>query len=141
MATQRQKKAVKAMVENGGIISKAMVSAGYSKATANTPQKLTESLGWKELMEQYLPDDLIAQKHRELLDASTIAGTPDYTSIKSGVDMAYKLKGSYAPDKTVSVNVELSVSDEDMSLAKKLLEQRSKTISPEGDGAVPKPLG
>ena len=41
MATQRQRKAVNNIVDNGGIVSKAMEKAGYSKKTAKTPQKLT----------------------------------------------------------------------------------------------------
>ena len=49
MATEKQIKAISNMVENGGIASRAMVDAGYSEATAKTPQKLTESKGFKEL--------------------------------------------------------------------------------------------
>ena len=62
MATPRQKIAVDNLVENGGIISRAMIDAGYSKATAKTPQKLTESKGFKELMKEYgLTEGLIAR--------------------------------------------------------------------------------
>lgn len=50
MATLKQKKAATNLIKNGGNVSKAMVDAGYSKATANTPQKLTESIGYKEIM-------------------------------------------------------------------------------------------
>lgn len=50
MATQKQTTAAKKMVENGGIVSKAMVDAGYSPATAKTPQKLTESKGYKNIV-------------------------------------------------------------------------------------------
>lgn len=60
MPTEKQKKAVKAMLENGGIISKAMEASGYTKATSKTPQKLTQSKGFKELCEECgLTDDLI----------------------------------------------------------------------------------
>lgn len=72
MATIKQKKAIDKLVENGGNISKAMRDVGYSPQTAKTPQKLTESKGWKELMDKYLPDSLIAKKHNELLNASGI---------------------------------------------------------------------
>lgn len=73
MATYKQKLAAQKLVENGGNIGKAMVEAGYSKATAKTPKKLTESLGWKELMKQQsIPDEELLKRHRELLDAVTM---------------------------------------------------------------------
>ena len=60
MATSKQKKAVDKLVENGGNVSKAMEAAGYSKATAKTPQKLTESKGFMELLDEYgLTENLI----------------------------------------------------------------------------------
>ena len=53
MTTIKQKLAVKKMVENGGRVGPAMIEAGYSENTAHTPQKLTESEGFKELMKEY----------------------------------------------------------------------------------------
>jgi len=62
MATEKQVKAVEAMVENGGIVSRAMEEAGYSPNTAKTPQKLTESKGFQEICEEYgLTDSLIIE--------------------------------------------------------------------------------
>lgn len=40
------------MVENGGNVSKAMLDAGYSPATAKTPQKLTESKAFEQELEE-----------------------------------------------------------------------------------------
>lgn len=51
MATQKQKRAVEELVENGGSVSRAMVRAGYSPATAHTPSKLTRSKGFQEFKE------------------------------------------------------------------------------------------
>uniref|UniRef100_A0A6H1ZC80 Terminase n=1 Tax=viral metagenome TaxID=1070528 RepID=A0A6H1ZC80_9ZZZZ len=137
MATVKQKKAVKKLVENGGNVSKAMEAAGYTKATAKTPQKLTESKGYAEILGEHLPDKLLAKKHKELLEATEIGhmvfpqsmsdaaikellATVNCTSkkiqrgdvavhcwfwarnnkaIKDGLDLAYKIKGSYAPEK------------------------------------------
>lgn len=56
MATDKCKKAVKNIVENGGIVSRAMEDAGYSPNTAKTPQKLTESKGFKEAAFDYLKE-------------------------------------------------------------------------------------
>lgn len=62
MATLKQRKALENMVENGGNASKAMRDAGYSPATAENPDKLTESKGFKELADEIgLTDNFIAQ--------------------------------------------------------------------------------
>lgn len=59
--TLKQKRAFKAMVENGGNVSKAMISAGYSAPTAKTPQKLTESDGFQEILRKSgLTEELIS---------------------------------------------------------------------------------
>lgn len=64
MATARQKKAVEKLVENGGNdqprpMGEILKEVGYSDAVAKNPQKLTESKGFKDLIDQYLPDDFI----------------------------------------------------------------------------------
>lgn len=172
----KQKKALDILVGNGGNITQAMLDAGYSPATANTPQKLTESKAWQELMAEYLPDHEIAEKHKQLLNSTVVdhmvfplgpkgeddvnfsGGTPnkenksegfvertsltdqeikemlaevgckvrrivhgetarhvyfwtaDSKSRKDAIDMAYKLKGSYAPEKSLVATVKLNES-------------------------------
>lgn len=163
MATLRQQKAINAIVGNGGNISKGMLEAGYAPTTANKTEKLVNSKAWPELMEKYLPNDLIAKKHKalfnqkqldyfvfpkamedeEITEHVTAAGlkvivirqtekgkmafysNDDPQAIAKATDMAYKLKGSYAPEKTLNLNVEVTVDEEDLSLAKQLLEQRT----------------
>jgi len=62
MPTIKQQKAFNNVVGNGGNITKAMIDANYSINTANTPQKLTESVGWKELCEENgLTDDFLVK--------------------------------------------------------------------------------
>lgn len=62
MATIKQIKAAQALVENGGNVSAAMREVGYSEHTAHTPQKLTESDGFKEVMEKSgLTDDFLTK--------------------------------------------------------------------------------
>ncbi len=61
---------MKNLAENGGNVSKAMKDAGYSKQTAKTPQKLTESKSFVEMLnEMGLDDASIARKHQELLNS------------------------------------------------------------------------
>ncbi len=62
MATLKQRKSLDNLVGNGGNVTQAMIASGYSPETANTPKKLTESKGFKELMKEYgLTEGLIAK--------------------------------------------------------------------------------
>lgn len=137
MPTIKQKEAFKAILENHGNISQGMIKVGYKPTTAKTPKNLTDSDGWKELMDEYLSDESIAEKHKQLLEASGIGHmvfplkvtdediiellaeancivkrlmhsetqthvwyfAPDNNARKAALDMAYKLKGKYAPQK------------------------------------------
>lgn len=142
MATIRQKKAVKALAENGGVVSRAMLTAGYSPMTAQDPKKLTDSDGFKELMGKYLSDEKLAKRHEELLDkreeyiwvdTKEIEGKkitvlrredlgPDVQAVSKGLDMAYKIKDRYAADKHINLNIEAEASPELKELAAKLNE-------------------
>ena len=53
MSTIKQEKALDNLVGNGGNVTRAMLDAHYSVATANTPQKLTESKGFKKLLKKH----------------------------------------------------------------------------------------
>jgi hypothetical protein len=98
MATLRQKMAVEKIVGNGGNVTEAMREVGYTENTANTPQKLTESKGFKELMAKAgLDDDYLLKRHKTLLD------NDDYKAIASGLNLAYKAKG-YLNDQGPVVN-------------------------------------
>ena len=107
----RQKALVKRLAENQGNVSKSMREVGYSKVTAKTPQNVTESQGFKELMQEYLPDDLVLKRHREHLESKKVVriygknGTIAKEIVEESpvssraIDMAHKLKGNYAPEK------------------------------------------
>lgn len=110
MATLKQKKAIKRVVENGGNVSRAMIESGYSKNTAKTPQKLTESKAWLELIEKELPDSKLAKVHKEGLAAThkqprivdrdkrgapiyDYVSEPDFNARHKYLETAYKIKG------------------------------------------------
>lgn len=122
MPTLKQKKVVKELSDNVGMpIGEAMRRSGYSKTTSETPQRLTDSKGWEELMESYLPDKDLAKVHKEGLKATKHQGVggmvmglekgkvdsvghteieiADYATRHKYLDSAYKLKGKYAADK------------------------------------------
>lgn len=73
--TIKQRTTLKILAENGGSVSSAMRKAGYSPETAKTPHKLTESRGFEQLVEQYLPDRLLLRTHKSLLKAKRIRKT------------------------------------------------------------------
>lgn len=86
MPTIKQKRAVDLMADNGGNVSKAMRDAGYSPMTAKTPQKLTESDGFKELMEAYLPDDMLLRALSDDIEKKEGNRKPE-------LELAFKVKG------------------------------------------------
>lgn len=126
MATIKQKLAIRNMVENGGKVSTAMRKAGYSPATAKTPQKLTESKAWIELVEKKIPDGKLVDKINEGLEATrTISANvivkstdpavknekangrsvdfidvPDYATQHKFLETALKIKGKMANKET-----------------------------------------
>lgn len=132
MATMRQKKAIELVVENHGNVSKSMREAGYPDITAKNPKNLTESKAWLELVDQGLPDDMLLAVHREGLQATKRSGIggmkigigtdgkvndfghtdidePDYATRHKYLDTAYKLKGSYAPEKSQSTTLTVNI--------------------------------
>lgn len=93
MPTLRQKRAAAILVEKGGSVSAAMREAGYSEETAKTPAKLTESDGFMQCLEEAgLTDEFIVKVHRKHLAKRDMIAS-------RGLDMLYKLKGKYAPEK------------------------------------------
>lgn len=111
--TIKQRLAFAKIAEKGRSVSAVMREVGYSKQTAVTPHKLTESKGWKQLMEEFLPDSLLAEKHQALLNKKETIITRnnitketetilteeiDANAVGKGLDMAYKIKGAYKED-------------------------------------------
>jgi len=71
--TARQIKAAKAISENirnkgkTKPLGEILKDAGYSEETSKKPKLVTESLGFKELIDKYLPEDLVSKVHGETL--------------------------------------------------------------------------
>lgn len=86
---------------------------GYSPGIAKSPSRVLESQGFKEVLDRYLPDERLAEKHDQLLDDEK-----SEIQIKA-LDLAYKIKGSYAPEKSVTLNLDVHVSDKDKETAEK----------------------
>lgn len=70
--TARQRRAFELLAEKGRTKGQAMLEAGYSEVVAASPTKVTESLGWKQLLDEYLPEDELAKHHKQLLNLTKI---------------------------------------------------------------------
>lgn len=100
-------------------------------------------------LEEALPDDMLMEIHREGLYATktvfknnnetkqieAVAEEADFAVRHKYLDSAYKLKGKYAPEKTVSLVVELEASERTHEAAQ-LLNEIYRTGSIRSDGAV-----
>lgn len=139
MATLRQKAAIQKVMENHGNVSKSMREVGYPETTAKNPKNLTESKAWLEIMEESLPDTKLVERHRELLDKRETIIVRDgkesrveitdqpHSDVKGALDMAYKLKGAYAPEKSQSINLDVKIDATDPK-AKALAEEYEEKL-------------
>lgn len=127
MTTLKQETAVKDLLENvGKPIGQAMLDAGYSPATAKNPDHLTESKGWNELMDKYLPDDKLLSTHDEALVANRVisaintnkeatGGTTDFIEVPDhairlkAVELGYRVKGRLSNNVQVLNQGEMSI--------------------------------
>lgn len=73
MATYKQRGVQRLLLENTGMsVSEAMRRMKYKPGSSKNPQQLTRSKGMRELMDLVFPEDVIATKHRQLLNAHKI---------------------------------------------------------------------
>jgi hypothetical protein len=92
MPTHKQKQVFKSLMvdKSGKAVGKAMrENGGYSEKTSLTPSKLTNSEGWRELMEEFLDDKLLAKTHHKLLKSKQERFQLD------ALNLAYKIKNRY----------------------------------------------
>lgn len=109
------------MVENGGNVSKAMRDAGYSPQTAKVPQKLTNSAGFAELLEEYLPDDMLLRALSDDIEGKEL-------NRKAELELAFKLKGKMVDKSESNVSVEVSsITSEEKTALLLLLNDKAGT--------------
>ena len=118
MATIKQKLVAQKIIQNGGNVSKAMLEVGYSKATAKTPQKLTDSKGFQQVIQKhFLSPEQVIDYHRKLFEKTETytykdkktgklkvidTGEIDVSAVVAALNMYYKITGLYASRKTKS---------------------------------------
>lgn len=132
IGTSKQKRALAIMGENSGISSaEAMIRAGYSPATARNPQKLTTSKAFAKYSDS-IPDNLVRSKHLALLKKKDKDGNIDVVAVKAGVEMAYKIKGYFAPEQQTNIGeVVIASFRSPEDIPSKLLEHDNGTIQEE----------
>jgi len=100
-------------------------------------------------LEEALPDELLAKVHREGLfatkpifdkDGKLVDEDADYAVRHKYLDSAYKLKGKYAPDRHLNVNVEIEATPE-LEEAANILNEHFKGNGITGDGAEASSVG
>jgi predicted DNA-binding protein YlxM (UPF0122 family) len=115
--TKKQKGFVKDFIKTGNGVKSALKNydtKDYSTAGSIAVENLQKP-AIKEAIKSIadsIPDELLIEKHLELLNVPKITKTmkngeytdieesTDVQAIKAGLDMAYKLKGAYAPQQT-----------------------------------------
>lgn len=104
-------RAVLARMTQGMRITPAMIASGYTPSSASQANKLQRSKSWQLLMEEQIPESLLAMRHNELLNKrileTKIIGRgknqrieivdlgPDVQAVKAGLEMAYKIRGKF----------------------------------------------
>ena len=104
-----------------------MKSVGYSDSYATSPTQLKQTDAWQKLMQEQIPDDLLAGVHHGLLKHK------DWRARDSGLEKAYKLKKRYGDTTIVHKFGELSDAELEAELAREL----SKGIGTEAGAETP----
>lgn len=150
----------KAALNNYDIESDSPETVASAISTENLSKPLIQNA-----IQEALPDELLAQVHLDGLAATKRSGTggmkigigtdgkvndfghteidePDFAVRHKYLDSAYKLKGLYAPEKSLIVTVDIEANDEIKKLAEQLNEfNRTGTKNIPGDGALPRIVG
>ncbi len=133
--TKKQRDFVDAYIETGNGTKSALIA--YDTEDYSTADSIaTENLQKPAIvaaLEEALPDDLLHQIHREGLYATKgiyddegerIAEDADFNARHKYLDTAYKLKGSYAPEKRVTLTLDGELEPIERGLATRLLERQ-----------------
>ncbi|MDO8660058.1 MAG: hypothetical protein Q7K54_05705 [Candidatus Parcubacteria bacterium] len=106
MTTIKQERALEKIVENRGNIGKSMIEAGYSENSAKNPKNLTESKGWKELINQKIKDSKLVDVLNEGLKALK-GGEPDYAVRHKYLVTGLDLKGYLKQGNQTAIQINL----------------------------------
>lgn len=141
MATEKQKKVAELIVDNlsldkplnGGEM---LEKVGYSEGITKSPSRVLQSDGVKEILEVMGFSEV---KAKEVVASIMLNSEIDASSRLKATDQVFKVNGSYAPDKSINLNLNGDVMPtEDMeALAQQLndIARNNNRTSIGGDGA------
>jgi hypothetical protein len=131
MATRKQQIALQKISENIGnsptkTLGTILAEAGYSESVCKTPTRVTQSKGWRELLDQYFPDNELLLVHRRMLykqevfvhNGKVIPTGQPHSDVKYALDLLYKMKNYYKDTKAITIENEYSKMSDDELLAK-----------------------
>lgn len=147
--TKKQKGFVKDYLETGNGTQSAL--RNYNTKDENTANQIAiENLRKPTIQNAIksiadsIPEELIIEKHLALLNKEEVVtknnmttgevdviptGQIDVQAVSKGLDMVYKLKGSYAPDKAINLNIETKITDpRALELAREYEEKLKKNL-------------
>jgi len=131
MATAKQKKVAKLIVENTKLdkpldSAEMLESAGYGKGVAKTPKRVLEAEGVKQELE--ILGFTLEAAQSVVSEIMNNGDAKDGDRLKA-TDQVFKVRGGYAPEKKVALNVNISSeSVEAQELADKYEEELRNTL-------------
>lgn len=112
MSTLKQKELAKAIVENAQSVTpktagQLLENIGYSKSTAKAiPGEIIEAKGvQEELVRLGFTEDKAKETVAKIMNDESV----DPNSRLKAADMTFKVHGSYAPDKSLNLNMNVDV--------------------------------
>lgn len=113
MATLKQRKVAEAVIENAAsketkTAGEILENAGYSEAIIKNPQMVMRSKGVKEELYRLGFDEEAA---KQVVGEILQFGDEDKDRLKAA-EIIFKVFGSFAPDKSINLNVEVEASEE-----------------------------
>ena len=123
---------IKARTGNGTQAAKKAFGIKNTGSAAVRATRVLKDAKIVSALEKALPDELLFKTHREGLQAKQFRFSPDgelmqlddFNTRSKYLDMAYKLKGDYAPEKSLNVNVEMQPTPDMIEAAAQFDEQR-----------------
>lgn len=94
-------------------------SVGYSKTVAEAkPQEIIDQKGVQDALNDY---GFNVDKAKEVVGKIMNSESVDPNPRLKAADMIFEVHGSYAPTKTINLNLDVPISQEDTDLANKLM--------------------
>ena len=116
----RIKKVFTEKLENvGKPLGKIMRENGYSDNTADNPKRVTESKSWEILLDEYIPESLVLETHKEAFKANKVISArtmgnanentddfidvPDWQTRTKAVELGYRVRGKFQDKSEVTI--------------------------------------